>query len=319
MITYPPVKINLGLRVLRKREDGYHDIETLFYPCSQIHDTLEIISGDDYSRTSARLTAVYGDRPRIADMSATALNVGEEMELEDDYVPTLSQGISGNGKLMITVARRDGVDWPVLKDLCARAYMMLDEDFGLPPVKIYLEKTSPVGAGLGGGSADAAFALSMLNEMFTLGLEKERLADYAAKLGSDCPFFVWNRPMLGEGRGEVLTPYNLDLQIVEVGIGPYDSPKGEAYELKIIVPEDVHIATAEAYRGIVPCVPEIDVRKALSMPVSEWKDVLVNDFERTVFAAHPELAAIKQSLYDSGAVYASMSGSGSALFALYRL
>ncbi len=319
MITYPPVKINLGLRVLRKREDGYHDIETLFYPCSQIHDTLEIISGDDYSRTSARLTAVYGDRPRIADMSATALNVGEEVELEDDYVPTLSQGISGNGKLMITVARRDGVDWPVLKDLCAKAYMMLDEDFGLPPVKIYLEKTSPVGAGLGGGSADAAFALSMLNEMFTLGLEKERLADYAAKLGSDCPFFVWNRPMLGEGRGEVLTPYNLDLQIVEVGAEPYDNPKGEAYELKIIVPEDVHIATAEAYRGIVPCVPEIDVRKALSMPVSEWTDVLVNDFERTVFAAHPELAAIKQSLYDSGAVYASMSGSGSALFALYRL
>ncbi len=317
MITYPPVKINLGLRVLRKREDGYHDIETLFYPCSQIHDTLEIISGDDYSRTSARLTAVYGDRPRIADMSATALD--DEVELEDDYVPTLSQGISGNGKLMITVARRDGVDWPVLKDLCAKAYMMLDEDFGLPPVKIYLEKTSPVGAGLGGGSADAAFALSILNEMFTLGLEKERLADYAAKLGSDCPFFVWNRPMLGEGRGEVLTPYNLDLQIVEVGAEPYDNPKREAYELKIIVPEDVHIATAEAYRGIVPCVPEIDVRKALSMPVSEWKDVLVNDFEKTVFAAHPELAAIKQSLYDSGAVYASMSGSGSALFALYRL
>ncbi len=319
MITYPPVKINLGLRVLRKREDGYHDIETLFYPCSQIHDTLEIISGDDYSRTSARLTAVYGDRPRIADMSATALDVEEEVELEDDYVPTLSQGISGNGKLMITVARRDGVDWPVLKDLCAKAYMMLDEDFGLPPVKIYLEKTSPVGAGLGGGSADAAFALSMLNEMFSLGLEKKRLADYAAKLGSDCPFFVWNRPMLGEGRGEVLTSYNLDLQIVEVCAEPYDNPKGEAYELKIIVPEDVHIATAEAYRGIVPCVPEIDVRKALSMPVSEWKDVLVNDFERTVFAAHPELAAIKQSLYDSGAVYASMSGSGSALFALYRL
>lgn len=319
MITYPPVKINLGLRVLRKREDGYHDIETLFYPCSQIHDTLEIISGDDYSRTSARLTAVYGDRPRIADMSATALNVGEEMELEDDYVPTLSQGISGNGKLMITVARRDGVDWPVLKDLCAKAYTMLDEDFGLPPVKVYLEKTSPVGAGLGGGSADAAFALSMLNEMFSLGLEKERLADYAAKLGSDCPFFVWNKPMLGEGRGEVLTPYNLGLQIVEAGAEPYDSPKGEAYELKVIVPENIHIATAEAYRGIVPSVPEIDVRKALSMPVSEWKYVLVNDFEKTVFAAHPELAAIKQSLYDSGAVYASMSGSGSALFALYGL
>ncbi len=385
MITYPPVKINLGLNVLRKREDGYHDLETLFYPCSQIHDTLEIVRGDDYSKTSARLKAVYGDRPKIADMSATAL----EDDPDDDYVPTLSQGISGNGKLMITVARREGVDWPVLKDLCAKAYMMLDEEFSLPPVKIFLEKTSPVGAGLGGGSADAAFALSMLSEMFSLGLSKEQLAAYAARLGSDCPFFIWNRPMIGEGRGEVLTPYNLGVKIVESGseyglhggsgfgntekrhhessvcgavgesaenetgnefgnetgmatsdvdgkaigsvaevseqsMGDIVDDKSvemptEIYELKIIVPEDVHISTAEAYKGIVPAVPETDLRSVLSMPVSEWSGTLVNDFERTVFAAHPELAAIKQSLYDSGAVYASMSGSGSALFALYKV
>ncbi len=353
MITYPPVKINLGLNVLRKREDGYHDLETLFYPCSQIHDTLEIVRGDDYSKTSARLKAVYGDRSKIADMSATAL----EDDPDDDYVPTLSQGISGNGKLMITVARREGVDWPVLKDLCAKAYMMLDEEFSLPPVKIYLEKTSPVGAGLGGGSADAAFALSMLSEMFDLGLSKEQLAAYAARLGSDCPFFIWNRPMIGEGRGEVLTPYELGVKIVESGseygqhggsgfgntekrhtesyvCGPvWESAENETgnefgnetempteiYELKIIVPEDVHISTAEAYKGIVPAVPETDLRSVLSMPVSEWSGTLVNDFERTVFAAHPELAAIKQSLYDSGAVYASMSGSGSALFALYKV
>lgn len=340
MITYPPVKINLGLNVLRKREDGYHDLETLFYPCAQIHDALEIVSGDDYSRTSARLKAIYGDSTKIADMSATAL----EDDPEVDYVPTLSQGISGNGKLMITVARREGVDWPVLKDLCAKAYMMLDEEFNLPPVKIYLEKTSPVGAGLGGGSADAAYTLSMLSEMFGLGLSKEKLSAYAARLGSDCPFFIWNRPMIGEGRGEILTPYNLAVQIVESDAGDnsiesaaknvVDGEAGvqveeingnvagvqaEMYELKIIVPEDVHISTAEAYKGIVPAIPETDLRKALSMPVSEWRNVLANDFEKTVFASHPELAAIKQSLYDSGAVYASMSGSGSALFALYRI
>ncbi len=363
MIAYPPVKINLGLHILRKREDGYHDLETLFYPCSQIHDTLEIVAGDDYSRTSARLKAIYGDRSKIADMSATAL----EEEPEEDYVPTLSQGISGNGKLMITVARREGVDWPVLKDLCAKAYMILDEEFNLPPVKIYLEKTSPVGAGLGGGSADAAFALSMLSEMFSLGLSREQLSTYAARLGSDCAFFIWNRPMIGEGRGEVLTPYDLGVRIVESGselaadttsaesescresakevVGESNCGSGSSlnlacgvdsgrvdadvagscemsadrYELKIIVPEDVHISTAEAYKGIVPAIPETDLRKALSMPVSKWRSVLANDFETTVFASHPELAAVKQSLYDSGAVYASMSGSGSALFALYKL
>ena len=325
MITEPPVKINLGLNVLRKRADGYHDLETLFYPCSQIHDRLEIVGGDDYSRTSARLAAMYGDHARITDKTSSA--TGEMDAFDEDDVPTLSQGISGNGKLMITVARKEGVDWPVLKDLCARAYMMLDADFGLPPVKIYLEKTSPVGAGLGGGSADAAYTLCMLSEMFSLGLEKEKLAEYAARLGSDCAFFVWNRPMTGEGRGEILSPYTLGVDIVEPSeSGSPDAagnlkPSGtrECYELRIVVPEGVQVSTAEAYRGIVPAVPERRLAEVLSRPVAEWKDLLVNDFEKTVFAVHPELAAIKQSLYDSGAVYAAMSGSGSALFALYRV
>lgn len=321
MITEPPVKINLGLNVLRKRADGYHDLETLFYPCSQVHDRLEIVGGDDYSRTSARLAAMYGDHARITDMTSSA--TGEMDAFDEDDVPTLSQGISGNGKLMITVARKEGVDWPVLKDLCARAYMMLDADFGLPPVKIYLEKTSPVGAGLGGGSADAAYTLCMLSEMFSLGLEKEKLAEYAARLGSDCAFFVWNRPMMGEGRGEVLTPYALGVDIVEPSEGGSPdaavSAAEECYELRIVVPEGVQVSTAEAYRGIVPAVPERRLAEVLACPVSEWKKLLVNDFEKTVFAAHPELAAIKRSLYDSGAAYAAMSGSGSALFALYRV
>ena len=312
MITNPPVKINLGLNVLRKRPDGFHDLETLFYPCLQIHDTLEIIQGDDYSRTSARLCALYGDRSMISDMSCRA---SDSIDEESDEIPTLSQGISGDGKLMITVARKEGVDWPVLKDLCAKAYQMLDADFGLPPVKIYLEKTSPVGAGLGGGSADAAYTLKMLAEMFDLDVDEQKLRDYAARLGSDCAFFVSDSPMIGEGRGEILTPYDLNINIVE----DETSARPGDYLLKIIVPEEIHVSTAEAYKGIVPSVPEHSLKDVLAKPVEEWKDLLINDFERTVFVAHPEIEAIKRSLYGSGAEYASMSGSGSALFALYKV
>ena len=312
MITNPPVKINLGLNVINRRADGFHDIQTLFYPATQIHDTLEIISGDDYSRTSARLAGLYGDLAKITDLSAPD-NV--EDCADDDFIPTLAQGISCNGKLMITVARKEGVDWPVMKDLCAKAYMMLDEEYGLPPVKIYLEKTSPVGAGLGGGSADAAYTLKMLAEMFSLDIDEEKLREYAAKLGSDCAFFVSDSPMIGEGRGEVLTPYNLNINIVE----DEASAKPGDYLLKIIVPEEIHVSTADAYKGIVPSIPEHSLKDILDRPAEEWKDLLVNDFERTVFVAHPEIEAIKRSLYDSGATYASMSGSGSALFALYKV
>jgi len=284
MITNPHVKVNLGLSVLRKRPDGFHDLETLFVPYHEIHDVLEIIAGDDYSHTSASLFARYGE--------------GE-----------LAQAISEDGKLMITIARREGVDWDPLKDLTARAYFLLAADFDMPPAKIFLEKLSPVGAGLGGGSSDAAFALMMLNEMFSLGLDKPAIARYASSLGSDCAFFVYDGPMFGEGRGEVLTPYP-------------GAAVPDGYELKVIVPEDVAVSTADAYRGIVPaCNDErpLPLREALSRPVGEWKDVLVNDFEKTVFEKHPELAAIKNSLYESGAVYAAMSGSGSALFAIYKV
>ena len=248
----------------------------------------------------------------ISDMSCRA---SDSIDEESDEIPTLSQGISSDGKLMITVARKEGVDWPVLKDLCAKAYQMLDADFGLPPVKIYLEKTSPVGAGLGGGSADAAYTLKMLAKMFGLDVDEQKLRDYAARLGSDCAFFVSDSPMIGEGRGEILTPYNLNINIVE----DETSARPGDYLLKIIVPEEIHVSTAEAYKGIVPSVPEHSLKDVLAKPVEEWKDLLINDFERTVFVAHPEIEAIKRSLYDSGAEYASMSGSGSALFALYRV
>ena len=338
MITTPNVKINLGLNVLRKREDGFHDLETLFVPYFGIHDTLEIIMGDDYSRTSAALFAKYGNGVPASQGSVKPEGVFG-VETDEVTAPKIVQGISEDGSLMITIARAEGVDWDPLKDLTAKAYYILAEDFKLPPVKIFLEKTSPVGAGLGGGSADAAFALKMLNEMCGLGLSQQQLAAYAARLGSDCAFFVYNRPMIGEGRGEVLTEYALDsidfgydcngisavignTAVAEDSTGRHEVPCGKRighqYELQVITPAGIVVSTAEAYGGIVPKLPEIPLREALAMPVDQWDGVLVNDFETTVFARHPELAAIKRSLYDTGAVYASMSGSGSALFAIYR-
>ena len=278
MIAYPNVKLNLGLHVLRRREDGYHDLDTLFVPYTGFHDTLEIITGDDYSRTSAHLQETYSGAQ-------------------------LAQGITSDGKLMVTIARKEGVDWDPLKDLTAKAYGLLAEEHKLPPMKIYLEKTSPVGAGLGGGSADAAFALRLIAELAELELTDEELAGLAARLGSDCAFFIYNRPMLGSGRGEILELFDIDLS---------------GYRIEVTVPEDIAVSTADAYRGIVPQERERPLREILALPVEQWKGRLVNDFETTVFAKYPRLADIKQSLYDRGAVYAAMSGSGSALFAFYR-
>ena len=305
MITNPNVKINLGLNVLRKREDGFHDLETLFVPYFGICDTLEIITCDDYSRTSAALFAKYGEGVPASQGSAKPEGIFG-VETEEVTAPRIVQGISEDGKLMITIARAEGVDWDPLKDLCAKAYMLLAADFELPSVKIFLEKTSPVGAGLGGGSADAAFTLKMLNEMCSLSLSEQQLAEYASRLGSDCAFFIYNRPMIGEGRGEILADY--------AGCPDFTNE----YDLQVITPAGIHVSTAEAYGGIVPSIPEISLREALAKPIELWNAVVVNDFETTVFAKHPELAAIKRSLYDTGAVYASMSGSGSALFAIYR-
>ncbi|MCF0173767.1 MAG: 4-(cytidine 5'-diphospho)-2-C-methyl-D-erythritol kinase [Bacteroidales bacterium] len=253
------VKVNLGLNVLRRREDGYHDIETLFVPCGVFGDELEI---DPSSEFSIEITSEAG----IV------------------------------------------VDWDPMSDLTAKAYRFLKTDFpGIPPVKIRLHKAAPVGAGLGGGSADAAFALRELNNMFALGLDETALAHYASRLGSDCAFFIYNRPMLAEGRGEILTPCPKEIE-----------EKLADYEIKIIVPQDIHISTALAYKGIVSTIPEISLHEALSRPVEQWKDVLHNDFENTVFAAFPELSDIKKELYSKGAVYAAMSGSGSAVFGLFK-
>jgi 4-diphosphocytidyl-2-C-methyl-D-erythritol kinase len=275
MICQPHVKINLGLNVLRRRPDGYHDLETLFVPYHGLHDTLEIITGDDYSRTLAGLKERYGN---------------------------LAQAISPDGKLMITLARREGIDWDPLKDLSAKAYFLLSQDFELPPMKIFLEKTSPVGAGLGGGSADAAFALKMIASLAELPLETEALARYAAALGSDCAFFLYDQPMFGSGRGEVLEPFDLSL---------------EGLSVRVIVPEGVAVSTADAYRGITPRLPEKPLREILRQAPWTWKEELQNDFETTVFRKYPQLPAVKEKLYAEGAIYAAMSGSGSAFFGIF--
>lgn len=282
MITYPYVKINLGLDVLRRREDGYHDLETLFVPYRDIHDTLEIIKADEYGDILADIRAKY-----------------------DAAAGQVVQAVSDDARVMITIARREGVDWNPLDDLTVKAYRLLDADFALGPVKIFLEKTSPVGAGLGGGSADASFALKMLSDIFCLNLDWQALSRYASALGSDCSFFLYDRPMFGSGRGEILEEFSL----------PEDFHL--RYEIKVVVPEGIAVSTVDAYRGIVPSVPPVPLRERLSYPVENWKDSLSNAFEETVFKKYPVLAEVKRSLYDTGAVYASMSGSGSAFFAIY--
>lgn len=274
MITHPNVKVNLGLNVLRKRPDGFHDLETLFVPYHGFTDTLEIVTGDDFSRTIGHLQNL-----------------------------PLVQAISEDGKLMITIARKEGVDWDPLKDLTAKAYQLLAQDYDLPPMKIYLEKLNPVGAGLGGGSADAAFALKMIAELAGLDLSDGLLAEYASRLGSDCAFFIYNCPMFGSGRGEVLEPFKLDLQ---------------GLELRVVIPDGIHVSTADAYRGITPRIPDKPLKTVLSQPVETWRTDLVNDFEQTVFAKYPGLAVQKAKLYADGALYAAMSGSGSSLYGLFR-
>ena len=288
MITYPNVKINLGLSILRKRSDGYHDLETLFIPCMDRQDCLEIVPANKYAETASSIFSRFG------------------AFVPPSGAPAIAQGVTDDGKVMVTIARPQGVHWDPSQDLTVKAYQALSEDFDLPPVKIYLEKRTPVGAGLGGGSSDGAFALKMISELFSLGLDEVRLAEYAARLGSDCPFFVYNRPMFGEGRGEKLSEFK-------------DPLKG--FKIKTFISDDLYVSTREAYSKVRPrdhrgyCLQTL--RDVLRMPVTSWRGNLVNDFEESVFSLHPELAALKESIYERGAVYASMSGSGSALYGLF--
>ena len=247
MILYPPAKINLGLNILRKRNDGYHDIDTCMVEIP-FTDILEVTKADSF-----------------------------------EFLQTGIK-ISGGGS-----------------NLCEKAYQLLQNEFQIGPVRIHLRKQIPVGAGLGGGSADATFTLLALNELFHLQLSTDKLKQLASELGSDCPFFVDGLPQIAQGRGEILSSVELDLSNVFL----------------VLLNPGIHVGTKEAYEGVsvsedVPCVEE-----TVQKPMNQWKEFLKNDFETSVFQRYPEIQTLKESLYQSGAIYASMSGSGSSVFGLF--
>jgi 4-diphosphocytidyl-2-C-methyl-D-erythritol kinase len=249
MIAFPPCKINLGLHILRKRSDGYHDIETCFYPIP-FTDILEIVRSEKVS-------------------------------------------FSRSG---------DVIPGHINDNLCLKAYELLAKKHSLPAVNIHLHKSIPTGAGLGGGSSDAAYTLRLLNHVFELGLAPHELAADAVLLGSDCAFFIYDSPMVGKGRGEVLSPSTLSL-------------KGYYF---ILMNPGIHVSTPEAYAGVVPVVPEYSIDGILQLPVAEWRGKLKNDFENTVFAKHPRIAELRDFMYGNGALYAAMSGSGSSVFGIFE-
>lgn len=254
MIVFPNCKINLGLRVLRKRNDGYHDLESVFYPIP-LCDVLELVRAAEPS-TGLRFST-----------SGTVI--------EDN---------GGN-------------------NLCVKAYKLLQKHHpDLPAAMLHLHKAIPTGAGLGGGSADAAFTLKLLNEKFRLQLTAYQLIDYAAQLGSDCPFFIINKPAFAESRGEILETISLDLSIYKF----------------VVVNPGIHISTAKAFSRITPALPAKSPKEIIQQPIETWKDDLINDFEKPVFHEYPEIETIKNNLYDSGALYAAMSGSGSTVYSIFR-
>ena len=250
MVVFPNCKINLGLNILRKREDGYHDIETVFLPVA-LKDVLEIVHSSNKTRISA--TGIAAGNPD--------------------------------------------------SNLCLKAYTLLKKDYPqLPEIDIHLHKAIPVGAGLGGGSADAAFMLQLLNKTFNLNIPPGKMFGYASQLGSDCSFFLLNRPCLAIGRGEVLEPINVSLS---------------TYKIVLINP-GVHINTAEAFKKITPAIPEKKISNIIRQPIETWKEELCNDFEHYVFERYPFIKKIKEDLYNAGAVYAAMSGSGSTIFGIFK-
>lgn len=257
MITHPIAKINLGLNVVERRPDGYHNLQTVFYPVP-IKDVLKV---EPRSKSRA-------EEP---DCTLAVSNI----QIEGD----------------------------VQRNLVVRAYQLLKEDFpALPPVKASLEKNIPTQAGMGGGSSDCAFMIRLLNELFQLKLSDTKMIEYAARLGADCAFFVLSRPCYAEGIGEQLQPISLDLSEWYIGV----------------VRPNIPVPTKEAFSRIHPHYPALNCREAVKQPVETWRETLVNDFEESVFALHPEIGAIKEQLYNIGATYAAMSGSGSALFGLFK-
>lgn len=259
MITFPCAKINLGLNIVSKRPDGYHNLETVFYPIP-LTDALEI---------------KYMDEKFPSESPCDLKITGNDIDCNEE------------------------------DNLVIKAYQLLAADFQLPRVHAHLVKRIPTQAGLGGGSSDAAYMIRLLDERFRLNIGIPEMERYAAKLGADCAFFITADPSYAEGIGDVLMP----VDVPGAGLG--------GYYLAVVKPS-VSVSTRDAYAAIVPKTPAKCCRDIVRQPIETWKDELVNDFEAPIFAMHPELAAIKQSLYDAGAVYAAMSGSGSALFGIFR-
>ena len=259
MITFPCAKINLGLNIVSKRPDGYHNLETVFYPIP-LTDALEI---------------KYMDEKFPSESPCDLKITGNDVDCNEE------------------------------DNLVIKAYQLLAADFQLPRVHAHLVKRIPTQAGLGGGSSDAAYMSRLLDERFRLNIGIPEMERYAAKLGADCAFFITADPSYAEGIGDVLMP----VDVPGAGLG--------GYYLAVVKPS-VAVSTRDAYAAIVPKTPAKCCRDIVRQPIETWKDELVNDFEAPIFAMHPELAAIKQSLYDAGAVYAAMSGSGSALFGIFR-
>ena len=253
MITYPNAKINLGLNIVEKRPDGYHNLETIFYPIN-LQDALEVT----------------------------------QLDGEGEYALTLSgTPIEGDPD----------------QNLVVKTYRLLKKDFpDIPAIDIHMYKHIPTGAGLGGGSADAAFMIKLLNEKFKLGLSIEKMEEYAATLGADCAFFIQNKPVFASGIGNIFEPIQLSLK---------------GYYLVLVKP-DIFVSTKDAFSLIQPMKPSQSLREIVRMPVETWRATMKNDFENSVFQKYPEIAAIKDKLYDMGAIYASMSGSGSSVYGIFR-
>jgi 4-diphosphocytidyl-2-C-methyl-D-erythritol kinase len=249
MITFPNAKINIGLNITSRRPDGYHNLETVFYPV-KIYDALEILPADELSFQASGL------------------------------------GIPGREE----------------DNLCIKGYHLLKKDFDLPPVKIHLHKHIPIGAGLGGGSADAAFFIKVINQNFELGLTADQMREYARQLGADCAFFIDSEPVYAFGKGDEFEPVELDLS---------------AYHLVLVMPP-AHVSTAEAYRGVIPKPAEGPLKGHITFPVREWRYLIKNDFEESIFKNHPVIRGVKAALYDAGALYASMSGSGASVFGIFQ-
>lgn len=259
MIVFPCAKINLGLNIVSKREDGYHNLETVFYPIP-LYDALEI---------------KYMDEKFPSQVACDLKVTGNAVECDEQ------------------------------NNLVVKAYNLLAEDYNLPRVHAHLYKHIPSQAGLGGGSSDAAFMIRLLDERFRLNIGNPEMEKYAARLGADCAFFIEAEPAYAEGIGDELMPV--------------DGPKGNlnGYYLAIVKP-DIAVSTKEAYAAITPTATSKSCREIVRQPIETWKEELVNDFEAPIFKLHPELAEIKEKLYQQGAKYAAMSGSGSALFGIFE-